>query len=83
MESQDRFELQATAAYLNEAQEASILEEIQVVPNPYVAANVSEAKPFLSGEENGALNFEIYPTVRLKFTLQVVFLSVNYKLRMA
>ena len=59
--SQDRFELQARAAYLNEAPEASILEEIQVVPNPYVAANVSEAKPFLSGRGERRIEFRNLP----------------------
>ena len=61
--SQDRFfELQATAAYPNEAPEASILEEIQVwYPNPYVAANVSEGKPFLSGRGERRSEFRNLP----------------------
>ena len=59
--AQDRFELQAKAAYLNQAPEASILEDIQVVPNPYVAANVSEAKPFLSGRGERRIEFRNLP----------------------
>jgi hypothetical protein len=59
--SQDRFQLEAKAAYLDQAPEESILDQIQVVPNPYVAANVSEAKPFLSGRGERRIEFRNLP----------------------
>ena len=59
--SRDTYVLKSSAGYLNKLPDVSVLDEVSVVPNPYVAANVSEAKPFLSGRGERRIEFRNVP----------------------
>jgi hypothetical protein len=55
----------------------SILDEIVVVPNPYIAATITEGRPFLSGRGERRIEFRNLPTqARLKiFSASGVFIK--------
>ena len=59
--SKDTYVLESTAGFLDASPDLSVLDEVTVVPNPYVAANVSEAKPFLSGRGERRIEFRNVP----------------------
>ena len=59
--SKDAYVLNSTAGFLDTSPDKSVLDEITVVPNPYVAANVTEAKPFLSGRGERRIEFRNLP----------------------
>ena len=59
--SRDTYVLESSAGYLDKLPDVSVLDEVSVVPNPYVAANVSEAKPFLSGRGERRIEFRNVP----------------------
>jgi hypothetical protein len=59
--SKDAYVLNSTAGFLDNSPDKSVLDEITVVPNPYVAANVAEAKPFLSGRGERRIEFRNLP----------------------
>lgn len=59
--SKDTYVLESTAGFLDASPDVSVLDEVTVVPNPYVAANVSEAKPFLSGRGERRIEFRNVP----------------------
>ena len=59
--SRDTYVLKSSAGYLDKLPDVSVLDEVSVVPNPYVAANVSEAKPFLSGRGERRIEFRNVP----------------------
>ena len=44
--SRDTYVLESSAGYLDKLPDVSVLDEVSVVPNPYVAANISETNPF-------------------------------------
>ena len=59
--SRDTYVLESSAGYLDKLPDVSVLDEVSVVPNPYVAANISEAKPFLSGRGERRIEFRNVP----------------------
>ena len=59
--SRDTYVLKSSAGYLDKLPDVSVLDEVSVVPNPYVAANVSEAKPFFSGRGERRIEFRNVP----------------------
>lgn len=60
--SEDQYRIESSASFLNDSASESVLEEIIVVPNPYVAANVMEERPFLSGRGERRIEFRNTPS---------------------
>lgn len=59
----DRYEVNSTSSYKDSTANESILDEIIVVPNPYVAATIAEKKPFLaSGRGPQLIEFRNVPS---------------------
>lgn len=58
---QDRYGLTTTASFIDSTSDSSILDEIIVVPNPYVAATIVEERPFLSGRGEQRIEFRNVP----------------------
>lgn len=58
----DEFTFNAVAGKTRDNLSNSILNEIQVVPNPYVAATITEKRPFLSGRGERRIEFRNLPT---------------------
>lgn len=68
---QDTYSVNSSAAFQDESVSDSVLEEIIVVPNPYVAANVMEERPFLSGRGERRIEFRNVPNqARLRIYTQ-------------
>ncbi len=60
--SNDSYELNSTASFRDSTVNNSVLDEIIVVPNPYVAATIAEKKPFLaSGRGEQKIEFKNVP----------------------
>lgn len=55
----------------------SILDQVRVVPNPYVAANITEGRPFLSGRGERRIEFRNLPanSVLRLYTVSGVFVK--------
>ncbi|MBL7976820.1 MAG: hypothetical protein JNN12_00665 [Bacteroidetes Order II. Incertae sedis bacterium] len=71
----DRFSFGSTATKQVANPDASLLDKVYVVPNPYVVGNTAETRPFLSGRGERKLFFRNLPaksTVRI-FTASGVF----------
>ena len=64
----DRYRFSTTAQRLEENAPSSVLDEVKVVPNPYVVASVLEEQPFLRGRGERFIRFINVPinsTVRI------------------
>ena len=64
----DRYRFSTSAQRLDENASSSVLDEIKVVPNPYVVASVLEEQPFLRGRGERFIRFINVPvnsTVRI------------------
>lgn len=59
--SEDTFVLNSTASFIDANAGNSLLDEIIVVPNPYVAATIAESRPFLSGRGEQRIEFRNLP----------------------
>ena len=58
---EDSYSIQSSSAFVDESLTDSVLDKIIVVPNPYVAANVTEERPFLSGRGERRIEFRNMP----------------------
>ena len=64
----DRYRFSTTAQSLDENAPSAVLDEVKVVPNPYVVASVLEEQPFLRGRGERFIRFINVPinsTVRI------------------
>lgn len=57
----DTYAFNSTAETANTAAGASILDAVRVVPNPYVAATITEGRPFLQGRGERRIEFRNIP----------------------
>lgn len=57
----DTFVLNSTASFVDSTAGESLLDRIIVVPNPYVAATITESRPFLSGRGEQRIEFRNVP----------------------
>lgn len=74
--ARDEYVLKVSATKINDEADKSLLEEITVVPNPYIAATITESRPFLSGRGERRIEIRKLPTtcrVRI-FSASGVFL---------
>lgn len=60
--ARDVYELVSTAPEVLSDPDQELLDRITVVPNPYVVANASETRPFLSGRGERKIYFRNLPT---------------------
>lgn len=59
--NEDTFVLNSTASFTDSTAGKGLLDEIIVVPNPYVAATIAEKRPFLSGRGEQRIEFRNIP----------------------
>ena len=58
----DSYAFRSSARVADPAADASLLDNIRVVPNPYVAANITEGRPFLQGRGERRIEFRNLPS---------------------
>jgi hypothetical protein len=73
----DSFRFNSIAQTESEEAGTSILDQVRVVPNPYVAANITEGRPFLSGRGERRIEFRNLPanSVLRLYTVSGVFVK--------
>lgn len=59
--NEDEYTLKSTAPFIDSEAGKEVLNEITVVPNPYVAATIAEQRPFLSGRGERRIEFRNLP----------------------
>ena len=60
--NQDTYTLKSTAPFIDSDAGSEVLDEITVVPNPYVAATIAEQRPFLAGRGERRIEFRNLPS---------------------
>ncbi len=73
--NRDTYEFASRARVAKDNLNASILDEITVVPNPYVAATITEGRPFLSGRGERRIEFRNLPTAS---TIRIYTVNGNF-----
>jgi len=73
--SRDTYRFRSTARVADPNADESVLDRITVVPNPYVAATITEGRPFLQGRGERRIEFRNLPS---QSTIRIYTVNGNF-----